>query len=106
MLEVSREIVAAWSTLIGRGRSRLCSNWLDFDYKVHSVATPAFLYHEDTAQGTQRYSLPNVPAAFGRNIHRRVFAVSLWHKVGFQAQKGSIIGHTYSIKKVMKCPRN
>ena len=37
-----------FSTLIGRGPTRLCSNWLDLD---HSVAMPAILCHKDKGFG-------------------------------------------------------
>ena len=37
---------AAWSTLIGRGMSRLCSHWC-------RVATPALLCHKEPAQRMQ-----------------------------------------------------
>ena len=38
-----RNIFTGWSTLIGRGMSSLCSDWLDHD------VTPALLCHKDTA---------------------------------------------------------
>ena len=61
----------AWSTLIGRGMSRLCSNWLDLD---HSVC--------------------QLPYAIKTQLKARIvfLAVSLWHKSGFHAQKESMIG--------------
>ena len=43
---------------------------------LRDVATPALLCHKDTAQGSQS----------------PYFAVSLWHKGGFHARKGCIIG--------------
>ena len=63
--------MSEFSTLIGRGMSRLCSNWLDLDHSVCHLP----------------YDIKTQLKA------RRIFlAVSLLHKGGFHAQKGSIIG--------------
>ena len=43
-------VLAEFSTLIGRGPTRLCSHWLDLD---HSDPMQALLCHKDTAQGSQ-----------------------------------------------------
>ena len=65
-LEHNALYYSGWSTLIGRGLSRLCSDWL---------VTPALLCHKEPPQGTQGTK----------------FALSLWHKNGFHARKVSIM---------------
>ena len=66
--------------------------WALIGGEDHSVAIPALLCHKEPAQGTQS---PHW-GALGRNTpiggYFLPFAGSLWHKGGFHARKGPIIG--------------
>ena len=67
----SPKLKAECSTLIGRGLSRLCSDWLHLSDAINTQLKALKAPY-------QGYFLP--------------FTVSLWHKGGFHAWKGFIIG--------------
>ena len=84
---------AEWRPLFGRGPVKY---WAMIGWD-HGVATPALSCYKDTAQGTQR-PLPGrlweerQPADYG---HFLPFAVSLWHKGGFNLRKGSLTASAF-----------